>query len=113
MFRAMIIGMTAAAAFGGTAFSQDVPTAFDGAARLTAEALSQHRGGSPDPVALVNQAAPIGGGGGTVSVFGNTTSANTIADTFVDSSGIFTVVQNTGNNVIIQTGVAVAIEMVP
>ena len=111
MFRATIIGMATAAAFCGTAIAQDMPSVFDDAARLTVEVLAQHRGGSPDPTSAVDFGTTTNTGNQVT--YNDVTINNTIgANTFVDSAGVMTVVQNAGSGVVIQTGVNVSVEMV-
>ena len=111
MFRnailAAILGvLPAAAAAEGTG-------GFDPALALTDEALNGHRGGTYvlDNGDLVSLTAVNAGNAVNYASFGAT---NTIgADSFGGASGFFNVIQNAGSNVVIQTGVAINVEILP
>ena len=91
------------------AAAQDMP--FGAQAPLTADALAEHRGRYMQPDAVDLSATVTNN---SVQYFGTAIdAANTIdGGALANASGVLTVVQNIGNNVVIQTGVAVTIQMV-
>ena len=109
---ALVLGL-AAAFSAAPAVAQD--RGFGAETPLATEALAEHRGRFA-PTTLdgtaVNLSADVGDNvyfGPNVDVMATN---NIDTSAFTDAAGVFTVIQNTGNNVVIQTGVAVNIMMV-
>ena len=110
---AIVLGLVAALS-AAPAVAQDLP--FGAQTPLTAEALGEHRGRYATPTLdgnAVDLSANVGNNNVSYFGAGPVMATNTIASgAFTDAAGVLTVVQNTGNNVVIQTGVAVTIEMI-
>ena len=110
---AIVLGLVAALS-AAPAVAQDL--AFGAQTPLTAEVLDENRGRYAAPTLdgdAVNLSANVTDNSVVYFGAGDVLATNTIASgAFTDAAGILTVVQNTGNNVVIQTGVAVTIEMI-
>ena len=107
---ALVLGL-AAALSAAPAVAQD--RAFGAETPLAMEVLAEHRGRFATPTLdgdTVNLSATVANND---VYFGAGLATNNIdSSAFADAAGVFTVIQNTGNNVVIQTGVAINIEMV-
>ena len=110
---AIVLGLVAALSAAPVS-AQDLP--FGAQTPLTAEALGENRGRYAAPTLdgdAVNLSANVADNSVIYFGAGDVLATNTIASgAFTDAAGVLTVVQNTGNNVVIQTGVAVTIEMI-
>ena len=80
---------------------------------LTAIALAEHSGRYTISSDTVDLSATVTDNTVQYLGTGGVPAVNTISSSaFTDAAGVFTVIQNAGNNVVIQTGVAITVELV-
>lgn len=95
---AVFVGVAAAACAAQAAEQHSSASPFGGAA-ITDDAMSQLRGGDPGPVQISDQNANSAGN----TCAGCVSGANGVeASSFAHATGIFTVIQNSGNNALLQ-----------
>ena len=110
---ALVLGLVAALS-AAPASAQD--RAFGAETPLAIEALAEHRGRFAAPTLdgdTVNLSANVADNSVYFGTGVDVLATNNIdSSAFTDAAGVFTVIQNAGNNVVIQTGVAITIQMV-
>ncbi len=98
---------------GDDASSMATPSGVTAVAAVTLHELEQARGqgGVINVTQLTN--AQLNADLGDNTAIGNVTGSNIIDDSFSRASGLFSIIQNTGNNVIIQDSVIVNVTIFP